>query len=490
MRKHIFYLFLFLPLCIYSLAFSTIGIQENIVKIYTTSNDPNYLLPWQTHGHMEWEGSGCIIGDNLILTNAHIVSNQTFIRVKRSGQPDKYIAHVKYVGHESDLAILEVKDKSFYPDVAPLEIGELPLVGDEVKVYGYPNYAEQLTITKGIVSRIGHEDYVHSSINLLCGQIDASINGGNSGGPVISNGKIAGIAMMVGWGENEGFMVPVPVISQFLQDIVDGSCNGIPDVGISVQRMENSSMRRYYGIEGEHTGILIRRIYPGSPARDILKAGDVILGIEGIDIANDGTIGLRNTERISYRFIIQNKHIGDLVTFRILRKGEIHQRLIRLTASSSSYRLVPLAQYDVEPMYYIYSGFIFSPLTENLILEFGDEWWSNAPVSFLHSYWYGEPSEGRKEVVVIVDVLSDEVTMGYEDMYYEIVYRANGRRIRDITDLIDAIKYNKNPYHVIETSQGNKIILDRKEADRGTKRILKQYKIKNDRSETIDKKHH
>ena len=142
-------------------------IKENIVKIYTTSNEHDYLTPWQMEGHISWEGSGCIIQDNLILTNAHMVSDQTFIAVKRSGQTKKHVARVRFVAHDCDLAVLEVRDRSFYPDVPPLMIGELPMVGDEVSVYGYPNYTEQLTITNGIVSRVSHENYIHSSINLL-----------------------------------------------------------------------------------------------------------------------------------------------------------------------------------------------------------------------------------------------------------------------------------------------------------------------------------
>ncbi len=54
--------------------------------------------------------------------------------------------------------------------------------------------AEQLTLTKGIVSRVSHERYAHSSVNLPGCQIDAPINSGSSGGPVIKGKKVVGIA--------------------------------------------------------------------------------------------------------------------------------------------------------------------------------------------------------------------------------------------------------------------------------------------------------
>jgi len=469
----------------WSFAFGADQVSENIVKIYTTSNEHSYSNPWQMEGPENREGSGCIIEGNRILTNAHVVSDQTFIRVKRSGQTKKYIVKVRYVAHECDLAILEVKDQSFFPDLPPLEVGLLPMIMDEVSVYGYPSGAEQLTITKGIVSRVSHEKYAHSFIDLLCCQIDAPINYGNSGGPVIADGKIAGIAMMAGWGENEGYMVSVPVIKHFLEDIRDGIYDGIPSLGISCQNMENPSMRRFYKMEDEKTGVLVRKVFPGSPAQDILIPGDVILSIDGKDIANDGTIQFRGEERTSFSYVIQNRYFGDTLGMQVLREGAVSDCRVLLTATAASWRLVPFEQFDVKPAYYIYGGFIFSPLTGNLIMEFEDDWWDSAPLNYLYSARYRDPTETQKEVVVIVDMLADEINIGYEDLYYEIVSSVNGKKIGSIGDLVIAIESNRGPYHVIDTEDGKQIILDRKQANRSTRRILKLYRIKRDRSENL-----
>jgi S1-C subfamily serine protease len=463
-------------------------VNKNIVKVYTTSNESSYMTPWQMEGHVNYEGSGCIIRDNLILTNAHVVSDQTFITVKRSGQTKKYVARVKFVAHECDLAVLEVLDRSFYPAVPPLQLGELPHVGDQVAVYGYPSGAEQLTITTGIVSRVSHETYAHSSVSLLCGQIDAAVNYGNSGGPVIADGKIVGIAMMVGWGENEGFMVSVPVIQHFLEDIEDGTYAGIPDLAIWVQKMENPSMRSYYGMTETQPGVLVRKVYKGSPAENVLIPGDIILAVDGRELANDGTINFRGDERTSYRFVIQNKQIGETVVLRVLRDSATHDLPLTLKIPSNVYQLVPDEKFDEEPVYYIYGGFIFSPLTENLLIEFEDDWndWScAAPANMVYAAWYRDQTEDQREVVVIVDVLSDEVNMGYEDMYYEIITSVNGKKLGGMDDLVEAIELNRSPFQIFETESGLQIVLDRKEAGRSKKRILKLYKIKSDRSANL-----
>jgi S1-C subfamily serine protease len=120
MRNLIRFLIILGVLSAFGSVYANDHINKNIVKIYVTSNEPSYHTPWQMKGSAVYEGSGCIIGENLLLTNAHVVSDQTFIQVKRSGQTKKYVAKVKFVAHECDLALLEVKDERFFPETPPL----------------------------------------------------------------------------------------------------------------------------------------------------------------------------------------------------------------------------------------------------------------------------------------------------------------------------------------------------------------------------------
>jgi len=468
------------------------NIRQNIVKIYTTANEHSYTTPWQMEGYANYEGSGCIIKDHMILTNAHVVSDQMFITVKRSGQTKKFVARVKFVAHECDLAVLEVDDRSFFPDVAPLEIGEIPFVGDQVSVYGYPNGTEHLTITRGIVSRVSHETYAHSSIDLLCAEIDAAINSGNSGGPVISDSHIVGVAMMTGWGENEGYMVSVPVIQHFLRDMEDGYYDGTPALAVKVQSMENPALRAYHGMNEEQSGVLVTKIIPGTPTAHYLQPGDVIVAADGNKIANDGTIAFRGEERTSCAYIVQNKQIGDAVSLEVLRDGRILSFSIPLSVSAASCRLVPYEQFDREPEYYVYGGFVFSPLNENIMMEIGEDswygdWYCDVPTNLLYTYLYEDPTLERREVVIINGILSDEVNMGYENMLWEIVSRVNGKTIGSMVDLVEAIETNKSMFQLFEMENGEQIVLNRKEAMRSTRRVLRQYGVRRDRSSNLRK---
>jgi len=201
-------------------------IKDAVVKIYSVTNKYDYYEPWQKRGQVSRNGSGCIISGKRILTNAHVVANQTFIQVRRAGEARKYTAEVKVVAHECDLAILIVNEDSFFSGVKPIDIGSLAEIRDKVAVYGFPEGGDKLSITEGVVSRVENRKYTHSMAELLACQIDAAINSGNSGGPVIRGDKLVGVAFQSRSGndaENIGYMVPTPVVDHFLTDIRDGS---------------------------------------------------------------------------------------------------------------------------------------------------------------------------------------------------------------------------------------------------------------------------
>ena len=102
-------------------------------------------------------------------------------------------------------------------------------------------------------------------------------------------------------------------MQHFLRDLDDGRCDGTPDLGITMQKMENPDLGRRYRLSPEQTGALISRIYPGSFAQGRLAIGDVVLQIDGKAIENDGTIEFRPAERTFLGYAAQKKQLGEVV---------------------------------------------------------------------------------------------------------------------------------------------------------------------------------
>ena len=456
-------------------------LKKAIVKIYTVYSEYNYDMPWQLSKQGRGVGSGCIIRGNRILTNAHIVADQTFIQVKRAGEAKKYNATVEIVAHECDLALLSVDDPSFFTGVKPLTLGTLPRMRDKVAVYGFPIGGDELSITEGVVSRVEHTRYSHSGSYLLSCQIDAAINPGNSGGPVIKDGKIAGIAFQgYMYAQNIGYMVPAPLIDHFLKDSTDGHYEGFPGIGIAWQPMENPGLRAHMQMNDTQTGVLLTYVAPDSTARDILRAGDVLLAIEGQPIANDGTIPFRGTERIQFADAVHKKYMDESVRSTILRDGKEMEVSIPLRTSLGSGRLVPYIQYDTAPTYYIVGGLVLQPLTRNYLGTWNSM--DDVPSHLADYYYHGRQSDDRKQVIVLTKILGDELTVGYDDFRDHVIISVNGTAISSMEDVVQAIEDNEGTYHVLVDEWGNQIVLDRAATIEAQKAIMERYKIDADRS--------
>ena len=460
-----------------------VNITNSIVKVYAVTSSYNYDNPWQMSGQSNSTGSGSIISGNRILTNAHVVSNHTFIQVKKAGEPDRYTARLESISHDSDLAILKVDNPDFFKGSKPIDIGELPHVRDRVVVYGFPTGGDELSITEGVVSRIEQRNYAHSNANLLACQIDAAINPGNSGGPVIKDDKIVGVAFQTStMGENIGYMVPAPVIMHFLKDTAKGGYSGFPELGIRTQRLENPDQRLKFNMTGDHSGVLVTGILIDSPVMNIIKIDDVILAIEDVNVANDGSVEIRRGERTSMNYVIQQKYLNDNINITVLRNGREKNLTAKLTVPMNSTRLVPFEKYDIPPTYFISGGFVFQPLTKNYMQEWGGQWFLTAPTKLMNFYINGIRSENRKEVVLLSKVLADEINQGYHNMSNLVIERVNGQSISEMKDLVQAFENNKGLFHIIEDDSGQKIIISRDKGNRFSGEILKRYKIAEDRS--------
>jgi S1-C subfamily serine protease len=453
-------------------------IRRSIVKIYCVENRPDYDNPWNMRGPQSSSGSGCVIDNHRILTNAHVVSDQTYLQVRLHGQSKKFPARVLAVSHDADLALLTVDQPGFFEGILPLQLGELPNVQDRVVVYGFPKGGDTLSSTSGVVSRIEHQYYAHSLMRLLAAQIDAPINPGNSGGPAMTDGRIVGVVMQtLGASDGIGYIVPVPVIAHFLADIRDGRYDGFPQLGLTTQTLENNNLRRMYALENHLSGTLVTGVHPGSPAAGIVFPGDIVTLVDGHPVADDGTVAFRPNERTEMSYFVQQHQVGEELELKVFRGGRERELRIRLSSAWGRSRLVPMTRYDVRPTYFIYGGLVFSPLTLNYLMSWGDSWQDNAPPNLLNYFVNGRPAAVGEEAVILIKVLSAELNSGYEDFTNSRIIKVNGREIKNLKDLVTIIREADEDFAVFENEQGHLLALDRGKVASEQATILERYNI-------------
>lgn len=478
------YLFIIWLLFFSSTSYSD-DIESAVVKIYSVFSKPNYYEPWKLNSSQSKSGSGVIIKGNRILTNAHVVSDNKFLQIRKRSEAKKYIAKVEFVSHDYDLALLKVEDTSFFYETKHADFGELPMLRDKVITLGYPIGGDILSITEGVVSRIEHTIYSHSGRYLLSCQTDASINPGNSGGPVLKNNKIVGIAFQGGGGDNIGYFIPTSIIKHFLNDIKDGSYDGMPSIGIMFQTMENQYLKDYYGLNNNTSGVIISNIFQKSSAHGILKENDILTKIDNYTIEIDGTIEFRKGERTSLIYAIQNKNIKDLIKIRVIRDKKPLELTLELKPKKEVKQPAPRITYDKKPTYFIYSGLVFQPLSENLLKIWGKNWRKRAPYYLLNYFYDSYKFLEYENFPVLVKVLSDKCNVGYENMSSSVITKVNNKKIFSIKELAKEIKNSKNNYIVLTDDSNNKIVLNKKEADKSNYKIKEKYMVTEMMSEDI-----
>nr|XP_019940497.1 PREDICTED: serine protease HTRA2, mitochondrial-like [Paralichthys olivaceus] len=267
-------------------------------------------------------GSGFIISsDGLIVTNAHVVANKRGVCVKLNNG-EMYNATVQDVDPVADIATIKITAKNPLPT---LTLGKSSGVrqGEFVVAMGSP-FALRNTITSGIVSSVqrGSKELGLSNSNMDYIQTDATIDFGNSGGPLINlDGEVIGINTMK---VTAGISFAIP--SDHLRGFLDKAAKR------KSSRFDESDMkRRYIGVmmltltpniiaelklrdpsfpEVTH-GILIHRVIIGSPAnRAGMLPGDVVVELNGVKV---------NTAEEIYQAV----RSSDKITMMVQRRDEL-----------------------------------------------------------------------------------------------------------------------------------------------------------------------
>jgi len=457
-----------------------------IVRIENSSLVPDYRTPWNAGRPSGGSGTGFLIGKNRFLTNAHVVSNSSRVLIKKISDPQPYPARIVHIAHDCDIAMLELEDPSPFEDVVPLEIGGIPSLDTAVTAVGFPIGGERISVTRGIVSRIDFLAYSHSGADFhLTIQVDAAINPGNSGGPVIQDGKIVGIAFQGYSGtvaQNVGYMIPVPVVKRFLQDVEDGRYDHYVDLALSDFALINPAQRKALQLppKFQHQGVMVGKVNSGGPTGGAIHVGDVLLSIDGSPISSNGFIDIGG-ERVNMNEIVERKFAGDPITLDIWRDGV--EKSIEITLKRFTPYLITANRYDKRAEYFVYAGLVFQPLDRNLMSahSINDE-----TVRYFFNYFVGEEIyKDYSQPVILTRVLPDAVNTHIEGYIHSVVESVNDHPIRSMADLVTAFgaaeKDDGDFITVKLLNEGRPLVLEKAALAEANARISRIYEIREDR---------
>lgn len=421
-------------------------IRKAVVKIHTTQRQPDVFKPWTKLPANKATGSGVVIEGKRILTNAHVVTHASQVYVQPYQSADKIAAKVMGIAPGIDLAILKLEKEDFFEEHLPLPMAEqLPKAGDTVSVYGYPIGGTGVSLTEGIVSRIEFRPYYFETSGLRI-QVDAALNPGNSGGPAVSHGKIAGIVFSsIKKAENIGYLIPAEEITLFLQDIGDGRYHGKPMLFDELQTLENDALRAKLGLSQDQTGMVVNRPYQGKEENPLRK-WDIITHIGSHKIDNEGKIILHDDLRLHFAYLIQHLSKNGRVQVAVLRAGKEIKLDLPLTPERD--HLIPYLK-DQYPRYFIYGPLVCSPATQDFLRFLKGPQQANLlqrASPLVTRLTENRSFEGEELVVVASSMFSHTITKGYDNPYTQIISQVNGAAVRNFHHFVELMRDVSDPY--------------------------------------------
>jgi len=265
-------------------------------------------------------GSGFIFDkEGYILTNQHVIAGADQIKVVLEGHDKPYVAKLLGSSFDLDLAVLKIEGTDF----PTINIGNSDQAqsGDWLVAIGNPNGFDH-TVTAGVLSAkersisIPDQEAGKTREYKHLIQTDASINPGNSGGPLLNmNGEVIGMNVAVSAdSQGIGFAIPAKTILENLSNLKENKeipQEPVPFIGATLATMTDDIAKQLNTEKVE--GSIVTQVYYRTPAYEAdLRTYDIITGIDGKKYAtNEALIEA-----------IQQKKVGDDVTFNIVRNGK------------------------------------------------------------------------------------------------------------------------------------------------------------------------
>lgn len=447
---------------------------DSVAQVRVTNYSYSIDHPWQRGSSGRSHGSAVIIGDEKLLTNAHVVDSSSRVEVRRAGSDTWHRASVVHVSEASDLAMLEVAGEEFFEDSKPADLTKEVDFGSDVLVVGFPIGGSSVSVTSGVLSRSEVTDYAYSYMYQESYQIDAAVNSGNSGGAVFSKGKLIGISFQgIDEADNIGYAIPVSVIQQFLKDTADGSVDGVPQWPFISLPISNPSLAGYLRVEKE-TGVYIAETV-GDKGSQCVSVGDVVLAVEGDTLSNSGVVDSRKHGVISMDQIASRAQVGDVFALEVIRGGEKQSVDCELKYNWKNVWGAPGITYNYRPKWLEVGGLILVDMAEEVFLYVDENeiLLDKEADGFRFNLQQG-PADDPVGGVLVSNVLDHDVNDGYE-LNYSLLKSVNGEKVGSVDAVKRIVSANTKPWLVLEFYDGSLAVFEQAQLESVTEDLSSEY---------------
>lgn len=458
-------------------------VQSNsLVKVNATSQAYSLHLPWQKESPSGRRGLGVVLAGNRVLVTAQMAADATYIELELPDSGQKIPAKAIAVDYETNLALLECpasdRQKAFFAGLKPMSVDSSARIGDSVAILQTGRVGEliknPLRISKVLTRRYiveGSGFLVYEATGIIRSEANSFTL------PVVKGNKLAGLLLSYDSKNQVTTILPAPIIEHFLKDVADGSYEGFPGLGMEFQTTQDEQLRDYLGLKPAEPGVLITSVVKGASADKAgMKKNDILVSINGFNIDARGDYKDPQYGALSAGHLVRGRsYVGEKVEIKVLREGKETTLTGELTRKKPEEHLVLPYIFDKGPRYILMGGLLFQELSRPYLDAFGEEQRGGAILRLAHIASHPDDYEksGRKKLVFLSLVLPTPSAQGYDKLGGQVVNKVNGQDIKDLNDLSDAFKNNKDTVHVIELNDFPHVIyLDGFSAERDNMKLL------------------
>src|SRR5256886_3356574 len=436
--------------------------QLALVRVNVTGQGYDYFRPWQKKAPSSKRALGAVLPKGRVLVTADLVTNQNYVELDGAESAEKSSANIRVIDDEASLALLEPAEKSFLDGITPLEITSDTVVGDRLAAWQLePTGA--LLATEGLVTTVQMMPYPIDVGNFLTYRVSIPMQYRENSYtvPLVKNNKLAGLLLRYDSRSQLLDAIPAPVITHFLKEADSQNYRGFPSAGFSFFPTRDPALREFAGDKGKR-GVYVTNVEPGTPAmRAGLKVGDILTSVGNHDIDENGNYVDPLYGKIEFtNLLTAHAYAGDVVPFHLERDGKPMQLNLTLEHRDTKNYVSPPYNLDEPPRYYVLGGMIFQELSRQYLKEWGPNWQREAPQRLVYlDHFQSElfPDRNRR-VVILSQVLPANSTIGYDELAYLTVTKVNGKEIKSLDDLAEAVKHPIEGFIKVETEEDPKQI--------------------------------
>lgn len=451
--------------------------SQSVVRVIVQSNEFDFKNPYSRGRNRNKliEGTGFFI-DNVghILTCSHVIddASKVVVNIPSEGLKEFDVDVLGFCPY-FDVALLKIKDYKVKQYLKLHSKTKIVVPGTESYAVGFPMGQDNLKITKGIIS--GQEDNFY--------QTDAAINNGNSGGPLMLNGKVIGInAAAMCDAVNIGFAVPIHKVALIMNQLKRPKyIIHYPNIALYMDFQKTTKEIAKCVKSSCGGGVIISKIYDAAFFKGSkIGEGDLLCKINGVQIDSYGNMNKKwMDQKMTIENMMSDIHLNSKVKLEYWKNGKLLKDHFMMTEYRQKIRKV-YPQYESID-YIVYGGIVFMNLSLNNfnVLDSAKHFSEDGKIEH-----FSEDDRSESKVIIVNILIESPISQSRIFKVGDIVSSINGVDVSTLTDVRKIIKakQGKKQYckdYITIKNEMNKIVIMNKKDISSTNSLVKEaYMIK------------